>query len=104
VRLGEEAAIVKNITVNLIRHEPFKDCPHDLTAQFPMWWTRENMNDVAAPLLREIGGKTGLGYTCQFEWKDYERVKAFFVGLGYAIVDIDERKRDRKLRAMWGEE
>ncbi len=60
-----------------------------LTVQLPIW-SREDMVEIAKPLITEIGGEPGLLYTARFRWEDVDQVTDFFEHLGYEITQIGQ--------------
>lgn len=87
-------------TLRFIRKLPWEDGnPFDLIVQLPIW-SNEDMYHICKPLVDEIGGYRGLGYTAWFRWSDRNRVEEFYKKLGYDITHIDEREYDKKIRAM----
>ena len=95
-------AYIESKPLNFIRHLPFEEYPYNLCVQLPMHST-ENMREIAAPLIDEIGGEKGLLYTAWFEWEKYDRVREFFDNLGYTIYDVDKRGSDRRIKELSNE-
>ncbi len=74
--------------------------PFDLVVQLQIW-SKGDMYEIAKPLLQEIGGANGLGYTAWFMWIDRNRVKEFFSSLGYETIDIDQRAEGCRKKNMF---
>lgn len=64
---------------------------YDLTVQLPVF-SRENLRELAQPLVDEIGGDPGLVHCVRFRWQDVERVQSFFEALGFEVLHVDDRK------------
>lgn len=84
--------------VNLIRHLDGR-----LTAQLPMWATT-SMNTIAKDLIEQLNGGEGLFYTAIFKWSQVQNVEDFFKGIGYEVIHIDDREKDRKLKELLNED
>ncbi|MCB0162708.1 MAG: hypothetical protein KDI79_00690 [Anaerolineae bacterium] len=82
-----------NKPLNFIRNQPDYSggYEYDLTVQLPVF-SKENIRDIAQPLVDEIGGDLGLAHYARFRWQDVERVQAYFEELGYEIQHSDERE------------
>lgn len=62
---------------------------YDLTVQLPVF-SRENIREIAQPLVGEIGGDLGLVHCARFRWHDVDRVQSYFEDLGYEVHHTDE--------------
>ena len=66
---------------------------YDLTVQLPVF-SKENIRDIAQPLVDEIGGDLGLVHCGRFRWQDVDRIQAYFENLGYEVYHTDERQTE----------